>query len=281
VNLKQAISEAREVLSANKDIEEPFLESEVLLRYLLQIDRASFFANIGQELIPQKEVEYKQWIERRLKGEPLAYIIHNREFYNLDFYIDQRVLIPRPETELLVEETLKFAQNHPVSKIADIGTGSGIIAISLAVNLPEVKIYATDVSDSALEIAKINCLKHKVDERVILLQGDLLDPLPELVDVLVANLPYVRKADLAHIPSAKFEPSIALDGGESGLDQLFRFCRQIKPKIRPGGCILLELGMGQGRTVQEYLNSLYPSSKLEILLDLAGIDRVLKIFLNH
>jgi release factor glutamine methyltransferase len=277
VTLKQAVLRARDILKANQDIEEPFLESEVLLRCILQIDRASFFINLDQELDPQKETEYTKWIERRLGGEPLAYIIHNREFYNLDFYVDQRVLIPRPETELLVEETINFSKNHPVTLIADIGTGSGIIAVSLALHLPAIKIMASDISISALQVAKINCSKHGVDKRVLLLEGDLLYPLPEPVDVLIANLPYVRKADLSRMPSARFEPLIALDGGEGGLDHVFRFCDQVSAKIRPGGCLLMELGMGQCETVKEYLTRLFPLSTVEILADLAGIERVVKM----
>jgi release factor glutamine methyltransferase len=277
VTLKQAIIRAREILKANQDIEEPFLESEVLLRSILQIDRASFFINLDQELDAQKEIEYTKWIERRLGGEPLAYIIHNREFYNLDFYVDQRVLIPRPETELLVEETINFSQNHTVALIADIGTGSGIIAVSLALHLPAIKILATDISNSALQVAKINCSNHGVDKRVSLFEGDLLDPLSDPVDVLIANLPYVRKADLARMPSARFEPTIALDGGESGLDQFFRFCDRISDKIKPGGCLLMELGMGQCQTAKEYLTRLFPISTIDILEDLAGIARVVKM----
>jgi release factor glutamine methyltransferase len=277
VTLKQAIIRAREILKANQDIEEPFLESEVLLRCILQMDRASFFIDLDHELNPQKEIEYTEWIERRLSGEPLAYIIHNREFYNLDFYVDQRVLIPRPETELLVEETINFSQIHPVTIIADIGTGSGIIAVSLALHLPAIKILATDISTSALQVAKINCSKHGVDKQVFLFEGDLLDPLSEPVDVLIANLPYVRKADLARMPSARFEPTIALDGGENGFDQIFRFCDRVSDKIKPGGCLLIELGMGQGQTVKEYLKRLFPLSTIEILADLAGIERVVKM----
>jgi release factor glutamine methyltransferase len=279
VTLRQAITSAREILKANKDIEDPFLESEVLLRCVLQVDRASFFLNIDEVLTPQKEIEYQQWIQRRLQGEPLAYIIHNREFYYLDFYVDTRVLIPRPETEMLVEQAIQFAQNHPVSTIADIGTGSGAIAVSLSVHLPKVNILATDISASALEVARINCQKHNVDKRISLIQGDLLDALPEPVDVLISNLPYVTSSEVAQMPSAKFEPLLALDGGEDGLDQVFKLCRQLATKIKPGGCVLLELGLGQSQKVTELLKVLFPSSLIEVLPDLAGINRAIRITL--
>jgi release factor glutamine methyltransferase len=277
VTLRQAIDSAKDILKTNPDIEDPFLESEVLLRHLLKIDRASLYLDFNTKLDPRIEFTYKQLIERRLKGEPLAYITGNREFYNLDFFVDPRVLIPRPETELLVEEALKFSKTNTVTTIADIGTGSGIIAISLAIHLPEVKIYATDISNSALEVARTNCIKHGVAQHVSLIEGDLLAALPEPVDVLIANLPYVRKEDLIKMPSAKFEPNLALDGGINGLDQIFRLGEQLKYKIKPGGCVLLEIGQGQGQITADLLQRLHKSATISILPDLAGIERVIKM----
>jgi release factor glutamine methyltransferase len=279
VTLRQAIKSARDVLKTNREIEAPDLESEILLRYLLKIDQAALFLNFETQLNPQIETEYNHLIERRLKGEPIAYITNNREFYGLDFFVDSRVLIPRPETELLVEEAIKFTKNHSVTTVADIGTGSGIIAISLAVNLPETKIYATDISDSALEVARINCLRHHVEKQVRLSKGDLLSALPEPVDVLIANLPYVTKEDMAKMPSAKFEPVLALDGGINGLDQVFRFCEQLNTKIKPGGYVLLEIGLGEGKITAELLQSLFQSATIDILPDLAGIERVVRMLL--
>jgi release factor glutamine methyltransferase len=280
VTLRQALTKARKILGTNKDIEDLYLESEVLLRYILKIDRASLYIDTNRELDHQKEMEFIQMVKRRHLGEPLAYLIHNREFYKLDFYIDRRVLIPRPETELLVEEAIKLSQTHRTATIADIGTGSGAIAISLAVNLPGKKIFATDISSSALEVAKINCLKHQVEKQVILMEGDLLDPLPEPVDLLIANLPYVRHNQVSNILSAKFEPSQALDGGENGLDQIFRLFKQLRPKINPTGCVLMEVGLGQSQIVAKSLLDLFPSSIINILQDLAGIERVIKLNLT-
>ena len=317
MTLQQALILAAQSLGANRNIENPSFESEVLLRHILQINRAQLFLEKEQQLPLDKEQLFLRLIERCLQGEPAAYIIQRREFYGLDFYVDPRVLIPRPETELLVEEALDFAKNHFMLTIADIGTGSGAIAISLAVKLlispfphpvilerseesqggvtpllqapvtPDpklinnnVKIYATDISTSALEVARLNCEKHHVTENIKLLQGDLLDPLPRPVDILIANLPYVSTADFALMPSARYEPSQALDGGESGLDQIFRLCRQIEGKVKPGGCVLLEIGMGQGQSVKDYLQILFKDTLIEIIPDLAGIERVLKMRLT-
>ena len=281
MTLRQALTRATEMLANLEDIENPSLESEVLLKHALQIDRVKLLLEWHKELSPEKEVTFFKWIERRLQGEPIAYIIHCREFYGLDFYVDNRVLIPRPETELLVEEAIGFVQKYPLNAIADIGTGSGAVAISLAVNLSsQARIYATDISASALAVADINCRKHAVVDRITLLQGDLLDPLPEPVDLLIANLPYVQKSDLAGMPFARYEPPLALDGGESGLDKVFRLCRQLKGKVRPGGCVLLEIGEGQGKAVNEFLLALFPSAAIDLIPDLARIERVVKVNLS-
>jgi release factor glutamine methyltransferase len=275
VTIKQALALARERLAIVSDVENPYLEGEILLRHALQIDRAQLFMDPDKEIEPAKTALFQQWIERRLQGEPTAYIIQCREFFGLNFFIDRRVLIPRPETELLVEEAIQFCKEHPVRSIADIGTGSGAIAVSLAVNLPsQHNIYATDISAPALEVAALNSQKHHVSDQIILRQGDLLDPLPNPVDLLIANLPYVKKADFEQMPSAKYEPRLALDGGEDGLDQIYRLCRQLKEKINPGGYVLMEIGLGQSEAVTEFLRSLFSDALVEMKCDLAGIKRV-------
>jgi len=277
VTLKRALALAAQRLAANNDIENPVFESEVLIRYSLRISRAQLFLDLEKEIPFEKEQLFQKWVKRRLEGEPAAYIIACREFYGLDFYVDRRVLIPRPETELIMEEALKVARLRQVISIADIGTGSGAIAISMAVNIPAANIYAIDISAPALEVARFNCEKHRVSERIRLLHGDLLEPLPGSVDLLAANLPYISKSDLAKIPSASYEPVQALDGGEDGMRQIFRLCRQLDNRVNPGGCVLLEIGMGQGPAVKEYLQRLIKEANIILIPDLAGIDRIVKI----
>ena len=299
MTLRQALSLAADRLAALTDVDNPRLEAEILLRYALEVPRSRFFLDLDMEILPEKETLFWQWVERRLQGEPVAYIIRCREFFGLDFYVDQRVLIPRPETELLVEEALNFARDHDVNTIADIGTGSGAIAVSLALNLPSlppgmiinssagfadnrapVIIYATDISHAALEVAAINIRRYSLDERIILLQGDLLDSLAVPVDLVAANLPYVTREDVRQMPSASYEPRLALDGGESGLKQVFRLIDQLPGKVNPGGCVLLEIGMGQSGAVVDRLYSYFPSAVIEVLPDLAGIDRAVKMTFN-
>jgi release factor glutamine methyltransferase len=277
VTLIQALNHAREILVAN-NVEDASLESELLLRHALKISRVQLYQNLNQELKPKQEKTFREMIKRRLSGEPTAYITGHREFYGSDFYVDFNALIPRPESELLVERALALAQNRPISTIAEIGTGGGAIAISLALNLPQAKIYATDISAPALKVALFNCQKHGVLNRIHLLQGDMLDPLPEPVDLIIANLPYVKEPELCCLTD--FEPRLALNGGADGLDKIHQLCRQVSYKLRPDGCLLLEIGQGQGRAVTTLLHSLFPSAKIEVIPDLGGIERVVSLALT-
>ena len=279
MTLKEALAHAREIL-ANNNVEDAPLESELLLRHTLKVSRVQLYINLDRELSPKQEDTFRHLIERRLNGEPIAYITGHREFYGLDFYVDPCVLIPRPESELLVEKALNLAQNHSLSTIAEIGTGCGAIAISLALNLPQAKIYATDISASALDIAQINCQKHGVTSRVHLLRGNMLDPLPEPVDLIVANLPYVKESEL---PPTDFEPVLALNGGSDGLDKIRQLCSQVSHKLRPKGCMLLEIGQGQRKAITTFLSSLFPDAEIEVMPDLNSIGRVVSLIpvTNH
>jgi release factor glutamine methyltransferase len=272
---QQALNRARGTL-AQGNIEDAPLEGELLLRHVLGISRTQLYLDLDHKLSPSHEEALSQLIKRRLSGEPAAYITAHSEFYGLDFYVDPRVLIPRPESELLVERTISLAKNHPLSTIAEVGTGSGAIAISLALELPGAKIYATDISAPALEVARVNCQRHGVMDRVCLLHGDMLDPLPEAVDLIIANLPYVRNSELSGL---RFEPRLALDGGSDGMGKIRRLCRQAGGKLRPGGCLLLEIGEGQGKDVTTLLNALFPQAEIEVIPDLSGIERVVSLSL--
>ncbi|MFC1965834.1 peptide chain release factor N(5)-glutamine methyltransferase [Chloroflexota bacterium] len=278
MTLKQALSHAREILGAN-NVEDTSLESELLLKYTLKINRVQLYLELDNELNLEDEQTFWHLVKRHLSGEPTAYITQNREFYGLDFYVDPNVLIPRPESELLVEKAIELAQNNTVSTVADIGTGCGAIAISLALSLPQAKIYATDISGAALEVALFNCQRHGVVDRVRLLAGDMLDPLPEPVDLMVANLPYVMESELSGVNTLNFEPSLALNGGSDGLEKIRKLCNQISDKLYPGGYLLLEIGQGQSRAVATFLHGLFPLAGIEVIPDLGGIDRVVSLIL--
>jgi len=279
VTLKQALSQARELLAAN-NIEDAALESELLLRHALKISRVQLYLDLSRELSPKQEGAFWRLVKRRLNGEPTAYITGHREFYGFDFYVAPGVLIPRPESELLVEKALNLACHRSISAIAEIGTGCGAIAISLALNLPEAKIYASDISAPALKVALFNCQKHGVANRICLLQGDMLDPLPEPVDLIIANLPYVRESELPPTGPVSFEPILALNGGPEGLEKIHRLCQQADSKLSPQGCLLLEIGQGQGEAVTSSLYSLFPSARIEVASDLSGMERVVSLCLT-
>jgi release factor glutamine methyltransferase len=279
VNHQEALVKARKLLADNH-IDDAALEGEILLRHVLGIDRAQLYANLDSNVSPSDVKTLMKLVERRIKGEPSAYIIGSKEFYGLDFTVNRHVLIPRPETELLVEQAIKICHNYSYSKIADIGTGCGAIAISLAVNMPSVKVYATDISPKALKMAEQNCLKHGVTGRVTLLRGDILKPLPESVDLIIANLPYVKNSDIPSQGPLSFEPQVALNGGEMGLDKIKEMCRQARDKLNDKGSLLLEIGQGQVEDVKTILHNHFPKDIIEVEKDLAGIERVVSLRLT-
>ncbi|MBI2832591.1 MAG: peptide chain release factor N(5)-glutamine methyltransferase [Chloroflexi bacterium] len=278
MTLKELLARSREVLAAG-DIEDATLESELLLRHVLGISRVELYTDLYREASPEQESAFWQLVYRRLAGEPSAYITGHREFYGFDFNVDLRVLIPRPESELLVEEALNLSRKYANPIIADVGTGSGCIAVSLALNLPGAKIYATDVSPSALAVARLNCEKHGVGNLVRLFEGDLLEPMAGPFDLIVANLPYVRTEEIATARHLSFEPAHALDGGDDGLDKLRELCCQSRSKLQPGGTVLLEIGERQANAMFAWLRSLFPSAIMKLTKDLNGLDRMLSFTL--
>ncbi len=273
--LKETLRSAR-ILLNDRQIEDASLESELLLRQALGISRVELYTNLDITLDSRQEEVFWNMVSRRIEGEPLSYITGHREFYGLDFIVTPDVLIPRPETELLVEKALAVAGDYNAPVIADIGTGSGCIAVSLAVNLPHAQIFASDISRRALKIAYANCRKQGVQDNIDLVHGDLVRPLAGRFDIIVANLPYVKSSD---IPSPCPEPRRALDGGEDGLDQVRRLLRQAPGKLNPKGHLLLEIGTGQSRETARLARTSFPSARVEIMPDFAGIDRVISVAL--
>lgn len=281
MTIGEALRQASDTLAAQSSTD-AHLEAEILLMHVLGIDRARLYASLGQELVRSDVAVLKQLVNRRVSKEPVAYITGHREFFGYDFHVAPGVLIPRPESELLVEETLAFVRDRfpqGDAVIADIGTGSGAIAVSLALRLPNARVLATDISHRALEIAGGNCVKHGVGERVHLLEGDLLSPLAESVDVIVANLPYVTDGELGGLSDeiAMHEPSEALAGGTDGLNVVRRLLRVVGDRLRPHGVILLEIAPSQADTAASLAGSAFPQAVVELRRDLGGQERVLKI----
>jgi len=282
VILREALQSATQTLR-KAGIADASVEAELLLGHILGMSKTQLYTEPERSLTSMETEHLCHLVRRRLDHEPAAYILGHCEFYGIDFCIDYHTFIPRPETELLVEKAVELA--HHISQsgkritIADVGTGCGAIAISLALALPQAKIYATDISASALQVAGMNCRRHAVSSQVELLQGNLLEPLAQPVDMIVANLPYIKSCEFRDLsPEVRnFEPTTALAGGEDGLDKIQQILEQMPGKLNYGGCFLLEIGQGQGRVVTSLIKSYFPQANIELISDLGGIERVVKV----
>ena len=282
MRVRDALRQAREKLRAS-GVEDAGFESEYLLRSALKCTRESLLIGLDSDVSSSDHLRFDSIIDRRAAGEPSAYITGHKEFYGLDFKVDSRALIPRPETELLVELALEFATRRTSQgeglNIADVGVGCGAIAIALAVNLSGARVVATDISPAAFKLASENVSRHRVEDRVTLLEGDLLQPVSGPIDILVSNPPYIASAQLAALPMEirNHEPRVALDGGKDGMAVIERLIRQAKDKLRPGGAMFVEIGWDLGERALARSLELWPESEVFITPDLAGLDRVLTL----
>lgn len=259
-------------------------EAKVLLCHILNVNVAQLFAQHERQLTSAEEARVNDLIHQRLEGMPVAYLINRRGFYGMELYVDQRVLIPRPETELLVEEALRFnrhwgKEHAAVMRIADIGTGSGAIAVALAANIPDSLIYAVDISEDALYVAGINIQRHRLEDKVHLMKGNLLKQINGKLDMVVANLPYIKKLELPLLPVeiSRYEPEQALSGGINGTEIIQELIRQSATKIATDGVILIEFGIGQEDEIIRAAAKWLSAAKTEVIKDLSGINRILKI----
>ncbi|MDQ7030909.1 MAG: peptide chain release factor N(5)-glutamine methyltransferase [Ardenticatenia bacterium] len=261
-------------------VETARLDAELLLGAVLDITRAQLLARIDQTVGTHQTHAYQELVARRADGEPVAYILGRREFYGREFIVDPRVLIPRPETELVVELALAHLTKRPSALVADIGTGSGAIAVTLAAERPDVRVIATDISPDALDVARLNARRHGVADRVDFRLGHLLDPVDVTADVLCANLPYVG-TDEAHLLPRDvlvYEPHEALFAGRDGLTLLRELLTSLtSAHVRRGGVVLLEVGYGHGQAVVQLACQRWPREHVHLHKDLAGFDRVVEI----
>ncbi len=262
---------------AEADIPDARLEAEFLLHHLLGIPKHRLYAFQEQEVSESHIEQLQHSVERRLTREPLAYIIGLKEFYGIELEVSPDVLIPRPESEYLVEQAL-FASMMRAGEsdwvIADVGTGSGALAISLAIHLPMARIYATEKSPRAADVAARNIQRHNVADRVTLVQGNLLDGVHENPDIILANLPYIRSGAMADLqPEVKWEPREALDGGEDGLDLIRDLLSQAPGKLKESGMLLLEIDPHQASPLEDLGRSLFSEAEISAHRDLAGLVR--------
>ena len=279
--LRTVIQDTHQKLEA-AGIPDARLEAEVLVMNVMRMARQNIFGEQDTEVSEEQQAALDELLERRYNREPLAYLLGQREFYGINVMLTPAVLIPRAETEGLVEHALFMALMGMESTdmiIADVGTGSGAIAINLAIHLPAAKIFAVDVADEVLDVAAFNIRAHGVSERVTLGIGDLLEPVPEPIDLIVANLPYIPTDRISTLqPEVRQEPALALDGGPDGLDLIRRLLTQAESKLKDSGIILLEMDPDQIPVVQELAIQHFPEGSTSVEEDLAGMDRILTIY---
>jgi release factor glutamine methyltransferase len=254
------------------------MDAGVLLAGLLKKPRAWLIAHPETSINHDERIVLESALKRLETGEPLPYILGHWEFFGLDFVLNQATLIPRPETELLVEQALEWLKSHPDRrKVADVGTGSGCIAISLAYHMPNLQVIATDISHLALQAAAANARGHAVDRQISFIQGNLLDSTRSQFDLICANLPYIPTRTLQSLSVHKREPDLALDGGSDGLDQIRTLLRTAPHYLAPGGRLLIELEANQASTASSLAWEAFPKQELRVLKDLGGRDRLLVV----
>lgn len=264
-------------------IENGRLDAEVLLRHVLEMEKERLYANTEALMSAGQEAKFRELVLRRARRAPVAYITGHKEFWSLDFVVSPGVLIPRPETELVVEIALQYAgklAGRSSVKVLDLGTGSGVISVCLAKEKPAAEIVAVDISPVALDVARANARRHGVAGRIRFLSGDLfapVKPLRETFNVIVSNPPYIRTGDLSALAPEirQWEPMIALDGGADGIEAYRRIIGEGHEYLAPGGAIVLEIGSDLARAVAELFARSGCYGPASVYQDYAGKDRVI------
>lgn len=273
-----ALAWARDRLAAAPDAEP--LDAPLLLAHVLGVERAALIAHPERALSLSQLDIFHALVQQRVAGMPMAYLVGSRAFYDREFYVTPDVLIPRPETEHLVEAALAWGRGRDGLRVVDVGTGSGAIAVILAAHLPGARVLAIDISPEAVSVARHNAARYDLGERLAAIRGDLLAPLlavGETVDLIAANLPYIATEELAGLPVMRCEPRLALDGGPDGLALIRRLLRQLPAALAPGGLALLEIGAGQGAAVRSLAQAALPGADVRVRRDYAGHERVVSI----
>ncbi len=257
------------------------LDAQTLLGAVLGVERAYLLAHGEQMLNSAQTAQFAAYSARRAAGEPIAYILGRRVWYDREFSVSPAVLIPRPETELLLEQALAYADSLPATAplhVVDVGTGSGALAVTFAALRPRAVVYATDISPAALALARGNAAAHGA--QVMFLHGDLLAPLLARglhVALIMANLPYIPAAEVDQLAVAQHEPRLALDGGADGLTLVRRLLAQVPGVLPAGGGLLLEIGAGQGAAALAAVRAVLPAADAVVLPDYAGHDRIVRV----
>jgi len=241
---------------AERGVENPRLNAEHLLAHALELKRMELYLQFDRPLTESERAPLRDLVKRRGAREPLQHLLGTAEFHGRTFACDKRALVPRPETEQLVELALELVKTKTSTTLLDIGTGSGVIALTLALELPSATIHATDLSPDALALAAENATRHALTDRLVFRQTDLLPPDNTKFDLIIANLPYIPTDEIAALsPEVRHDPVTALDGGPDGLDLIRRLIETAPERLSPGGALLLEIGAGQADAVNTLLSA--------------------------
>ena len=274
MTIKQAITKGMIMLKSN-NVESPKLKARLLLQYVLDKPRQYIIVYDNKEIDKQQQWQYFVNIEKLTKGIPLQHITHRQEFMKMDFFVDENVLIPRPDTEILVEEVIKIAQKYNSPRILDLCTGSGCIAISLKKYIENSKVYAIDISEEALNIAKQNAMNNETD--ITFIKSDMFSNIKEeKFDIIVSNPPYIRKDEIKKLSEeVQKEPKIALDGGEDGLDFYRIIAEQAINYLKTGSFLCFEIGYNQKNDVIKIIEDEQNYKNTYCKKDLYGNDRII------
>lgn len=272
--IKEALSWGRKEL-----VSAPAGDARLLLQHVLAVNHAFLIAH-DQDSLPDKQArQYRQLVQRAKAGEPIPYLVGYAPFFGREFLVNPAVLIPRPETEELVQHALDWLADRPGGRVVDVGTGSGCIAVTLACEQPSLLIEAVDISPAALIVAQENARRWGVDGKIQFHQGHLLQPIIRPVDLIVANLPYIGTVEWPNLAESvrAFEPQVALEAGVNGLSLIQELLAQAPSQLRPAGAIMLEIGWRQGVAVLSLARRAFPEANVQLQSDLAGLDRFVTI----
>lgn len=275
MKIEELLRYGKEKLEKQK-VEDASIISRILMQYVLKIDRNKLIINKNDNVDINKENEYKEYIEKIIKGKPVQYITNNQEFMKLNFYVDENVLIPQPDTEILVEKVIKSIDIMENIEILDMCTGSGCIGISLAKNIKNTKVTLVDISKEAIEIAKKNAIQNEVENKITFIQSDMFENVKGKFDIIVSNPPYIKTDIIQTLDKqVQNEPHIALDGGEDGLDFYKILINEAHKYLKKDGKIFLEIGYDQKQEVENLVKQSKHYKKIETIKDLSQNDRVI------
>ena len=274
MKIQELMEKGKQKLIENQ-IEEANIIARVLLQFVLALNRTELLMNQEQEVEEKKRQEYEKVIQKIIEGIPMQYITHKQEFYGMPFYVDENVLIPQPDTEILVEEVVNLAKNQQ-ENILDIVTGSGAIGIALASNITSANITISDISKKALEIAKKNAIENKVIQKIKLVQSNLFENIEGTFSIIVSNPPYIETEIIKELPKqVQNEPILALDGGKDGLTFYRKLVEEAPNYLRQGGYLCMEIGYNQKEDVLELLQNSPRYQHTYSKKDLSGNDRII------